>query len=876
MKTTVKRTGQEHRMNSKEPGTLLQRSIVAFVILLLSACGNESQQAEDKNAYLSFSIGVRAQALDTLSSLIISVINRDTGATIASGNILPSGNLTLTVPPRVDMVMDARGFEGGVMTYRIQNPAPEITALLPGEVRTGISFRLDPYTPPGTPGTPVVTPPDQATDVSVLADITVDASVLALINTLDSVSLVLTPDGASPISMVYVPPESGFLLSFALPNDAILQTNTQYSARLALSYTNNYGETADINLVWSFATGQLVDYNGISDAQLRACVEANLSTESTVFDLVNLDCSGQTISSLTGLEQFSNLQFLNMADANLTDLSPIRNLTGLTTLELYNCGECNGGNQFSDLTPLAQLTNLTYLDLTQVGAQDLSGLENLVGLNALGLSGNNIMDLTPLANLMALEYLYLNSNQISDISPLSNLVSLLELYVSGNQVIDVTTLGSLLALTSLSLASNQISDISALGNLTSLTWLSMGSNRIVDISSLAGLTNLQLLGLTSNRVVDISAINSMPALLTLNASYNSVESVALSGHANLQNLYLDRNRIKTINISGDMPALQSFYAYYNYITDVVITGALPSLTNASFGGNNISDVAAFGGLTGLTTLGLANNIIEDVTPLANLTSLNSLILSNNNIHTGVSNLAGLPAAAFIYLEGNSPLACDTLTAMDAARDSGDGPALGRVRWNRCFGEALVANLVFPDTVSGAALSTCVTNLSVANVADVTSLTCAGVTNLSGIEQLPFLTVLDLSGNAIENFSPLSSLTNLEELNLNSTGFNHIGAIGNLKKVRVLDLGSNPISFVARTAGIFPEADLENLLALTNVYLTGSQLFNGSGIRHLNTLVNAQIDFSCMDAGTVTDLTLLDNALDGGDGGSSGNIVWECM
>ncbi len=95
------------------------------------------------------------------------------------------------------------------------------------------------------------------------------------------------------------------------------------------------------------------------------------------------------ISDLTGLEYFTNLQWLALVENNISDISP---LAGLTKLEMLALVE----NNISDISPLAGLTNLQGLFLTSNNISDISPLAGLTNLETLELWYNNISDISPL------------------------------------------------------------------------------------------------------------------------------------------------------------------------------------------------------------------------------------------------------------------------------------------------------------------------------------------------------------------------------------------------------------------------------------------------------------------------------------------------
>ena len=232
----------------------------------------------------------------------------------------------------------------------------------------------------------------------------------------------------------------------------------------------------------------------ITDANLRAVISDSLGkarseaiTAAEMATLTRLDAPNRGISDLTGLEQATNLTWLNLGSASLndefvnsnaiSDLSPLSNLTSLNVLGL-------DGNSISDISALSGLKNLNVLDLGGNNISDISALSGLTSLTGLGLSGNNSSDISALSDLTSLNVLSLDGNMISDISVLSGLTSLNVLSLSNNSVSDISVLSGLTSLSVLSLSGNNISDISALSGLTSLTYLVLYGNNISDLAPL--------------------------------------------------------------------------------------------------------------------------------------------------------------------------------------------------------------------------------------------------------------------------------------------------------------------------------------------------------------------------------------------------------
>ena len=152
----------------------------------------------------------------------------------------------------------------------------------------------------------------------------------------------------------------------------------------------------------------------ITLAEAQAVTRMNLSNE------LQRTISEETpIKDLSGLENFTNLETLDLSNHAVTDISPLAGLTELTALSL-------AGNPVADVSPLAGLTDLQLLVLSGSHAPEYNALANLVNLQVLLLDDSTISDLTPLAGLTNLRKLHLANSSIEDLSPLETIYPNLE------------------------------------------------------------------------------------------------------------------------------------------------------------------------------------------------------------------------------------------------------------------------------------------------------------------------------------------------------------------------------------------------------------------------------------------------------------------
>ena len=333
--------------------------------------------------------------------------------------------------------------------------------------------------------------------------------------------------------------------------------------------------------------------------------------------LTSISAYNNSISSLTGLENFTALEMLYLGYNQITDITPLANLNNLHTLSLHR-------NQIAEVGPLANLTNLQRLYLEHNQIADVGPLANLKNLQELDLGYNQITDITPLANLNNLsQRLYLNDNQIADITPLANLNNLQRLGLSSNQIADITPLANLNNLQGLDLSSNQITDITPLANLNNLQGLGLSSNQITDITPLANLKNLHTLSLHRNQIAEVGPLANLNNLQGLGLSSNQITDITpLANLNNLsQRLYLNDNQITDITPLANLKNLQKLGLSSNQVTDITPLANLKNLQWLWLQNNQIAEVGPLAGLYNLERLYLKNNQIEDISALVANTSL---------------------------------------------------------------------------------------------------------------------------------------------------------------------------------------------------------------------------------------------------------------
>lgn len=133
------------------------------------------------------------------------------------------------------------------------------------------------------------------------------------------------------------------------------------SLEFQVTVTDNQGEQAsDTVTVTVVPSGNtLISSLTFSDNNLTACVGDNAAQNGwlTVLDVTTLACPSNELTNLSGINQFSELQILNLSNNQISNIQPVSELLLLTQLNLSN-------NSLEKLQPLFTLNKLTTLDLT--------------------------------------------------------------------------------------------------------------------------------------------------------------------------------------------------------------------------------------------------------------------------------------------------------------------------------------------------------------------------------------------------------------------------------------------------------------------------------------------------------------------------------
>tara|TARA_Y100000591_G_scaffold252985_1_gene224563 strand:+ start:3 stop:3482 length:3480 start_codon:yes stop_codon:yes gene_type:complete len=306
----------------------------------------------------------------------------------------------------------------------------------------------------------------------------------------------------------------------------------------------------------------------------------------------------------------NNVQELHITNEGIHDLTGIENFTAL---EYLFCGD----NLLSsiDITSNPSLRAL-YANNNQLYYIDLNNNSLLTILN---LDNNNFNNIS-VANNILLEHLEMQHNQLRSIDLGSN-TALKTIYFNHNQLTNIDVSNSQ-QLEDLSLGSNQISIID-ISNNTQLKFLEVENNQLSGLD----LSNNQLLEYVgcNNAQLNVLDLTQNPQLRFLRASSNSLENLDLSNNLLLYAIEADHNMLSNIDLSNNTELLEIGLSQ-NQLDSLVVDDLL-LLTHLHAEGNN------------LTSLDVSNN-----------PNLHFLAIHNNSISS--LNLDSNDSLEFLYAQQN--------------------------------------------------------------------------------------------------------------------------------------------------------------------------------------------------------------------------------
>lgn len=222
-------------------------------------------------------------------------------------------------------------------------------------------------------------------------------------------------------------------------------------------------------------------------------------TDEAIDNTKSLYLSKKNITDLSGIENFTNLEILDVQGNEITSIEkvPGEKLKSLSVSKIEN---------ISDINLIENYNNLYCLEVDESSLEEIPDSMKKASKHLSFIEWTNgILKSTAwvkdFPNLLSLK---LENNQISSLENMSSLSSLTSLDLSGNQIESLDEIGNCIELSSLDISDNKVSNLDSISGLCLVT-LYAANNNLTDISSL-NLGKLTLLDVSNNNISDFDCI----------------------------------------------------------------------------------------------------------------------------------------------------------------------------------------------------------------------------------------------------------------------------------------------------------------------------------------------------------------------------------
>lgn len=297
------------------------------------------------------------------------------------------------------------------------------------------------------------------------------------------------------------------------------------------------------------------------DNIFRAYVRSNFDgdndgilTDEDIRNIKGINVSGQGISSLKGIEFFTDIIGINCSDNNLTGTLDVSALSKLQHLHCNN----NSLTGTLDLSRNTALLNLSF-ENNKIERLNITGCMVLESLNC---KENQLKGTLELSGRTALTGVWCRNNELEEII-VTGCTSLEELSCNYNNLtaLDVT---SLAALKNLYCAQNDIETLNVSNN-SNLEELNCNNNDLTAID-VSRNTKLTYFDCTSNKIYNLD-VSSNTALETLRCPYNKLTEIDISRNTALVQFWCYANFLTAIDVSRNVN-LTSLRCMANSLTDI--------------------------------------------------------------------------------------------------------------------------------------------------------------------------------------------------------------------------------------------------------------------------------------------------------------------
>ncbi len=413
-----------------------------------------------------------------------------------------------------------------------------------------------------------------------------------------------------------------------------------------ISYEDKFVE-ANLSGILSTSLESAYKIEDIKNKELREHIKNHYSkfivkydgedyiTKLALSSIGELDLSNCNLSSLEGIEMFSNLNSLNASNNNIDDITPLSKLSNLLFVDLSNnnitdvsafgnmknkkISDINlSNNKIKDVSAIGEIQyeyDWNTLQLNISNNPNVKGIENLKNVTYLDISDCNIKDVSAFKDFDRLDYLKINNTPgIKGLSELPG--GLYELEISNCDLDNLSEINN--NISSLKISNNNIVTLEELKDFHNLYNLDVSGNSINDWSSLKEIVEVK-----NNEEDDY---NLMGRKMSIIANNCNIEDITVFNDCYIGVLELQNNKIKDVSQFDNE---YTFEIDLSGNTDLIGLEGLSKIDTVFLNNCNFSDMSEIGKLTMVSNLSLENNNLTDIDGFSDLLSIYNLSLAGN-------------------------------------------------------------------------------------------------------------------------------------------------------------------------------------------------------------------------------------------------------
>ena len=419
-----------------------------------------------------------------------------------------------------------------------------------------------------------------------------------------------------------------------------------------ISYEDKYVEN-DLSGIVSTSMDSAYKLSLIKDANFRKYLKDNYGhmlinykgedyiTKNVASKFYSLDLTDLNISSIEGIEIFSNVYSIYLSGNNIKDISPLTKMTSLSYIDLSNnkiedvsslvglkstniCSISLAGNRIKDVSELSKIPyeiNISddkylvknYYTLDLANNPGVVGYEKLDNVYSLDITGCGIKDLS---NLKGKKYLReLNASNNPGITGMENLSDDLFLITMNNCALEkVPYVGK--GITEITLINNNIIDLDGVERYKSLSFLNVSENKINSWTALEKIAfdnsyeeddyywGFELCA-DKCGIEDISFLNNVKNLYIASLKDNNIKDVSSFSNDNIYYINLSGN--KGIKGLQGLKKVRTIFLNDCDLNDETEIIKLKDSVELSLERNGIKDISVFSDFKNMYILSLAGN-----------------------------------------------------------------------------------------------------------------------------------------------------------------------------------------------------------------------------------------------------------------------------